>query len=197
VWISSGRPQIEQEDVMTATTTTPKVPTLEVRTETPQVAVQTTTPTVAPISTVRPARTVRIIGRVVLAAGLLMSTAGAATWVTVQSQLADEKITVAEDAGHFAGQAVNGPFTAYSQAQIIEKHALEASKGKTYAELDREDPVRATVMNGSFLRASLFTSVVSFGVAAMAFGLGLIIALLGFALLAVARSLTPTPRLRS
>jgi hypothetical protein len=32
--------------------------------------------------------------------------------------------------------------------------------------------VRATMMNASFLRASLFTSVVSFGVAAFAMGMG-------------------------
>ena len=48
---------------------------------------------------------------------------------------------------------------------LVEHHALEASGGKTYAELDKDDPVRATMMNASFLRASLFTSVVSFGVA--------------------------------
>ncbi|MCW2680873.1 MAG: aromatic ring-opening dioxygenase LigA, partial [Frankiales bacterium] len=85
----------------------------------------------------------------------------------------------------FAGEPVDGPLTAYYEADIIEHHALASSKGKTYAELDREDPVRATVMNGSFLRASLFTSVVSFGVAAMAMGLGLIFVLIGFALRAV------------
>jgi len=57
--------------------------------------------------------------------------------------------------------------------------------GSTYAELDREDPVRATVMNGSFLRASLFTSVVSFGIAAMAMGLGIVFILIGVALRAL------------
>jgi len=36
-------------------------------------------------------------------------------------------------------------------------------------------------MNGSFLRASLFTSVVAFGVAALVMGLGLLFVLLGFA----------------
>ena len=44
---------------------------------------------------------------------------------------------------------------------------------------------------GSFLRASLFTSVVSFGVAAMAMGLGLLMALIGYALLTVSRQLAP------
>jgi hypothetical protein len=130
-------------------------------------------------------RTVRLLGSLVLAAGVILSLSGAGTWAFVQSSLAGENITVAEDAARFAGEPVDGPLTAYYEADIIEHHALASSKGKTYAELDREDPVRATVMNGSFLRASLFTSVVSFGVAAMAMGLGLIFVLIGFALRAV------------
>jgi hypothetical protein len=41
-------------------------------------------------------------------------------------------------------------------------------------------------MTASFLRASLFTSVVSFGVAAMAVGLGIVLLLIGWALLSLA-----------
>jgi hypothetical protein len=128
----------------------------------------------------------RLIGALVMAAGVLFSLAGAGTWLMVSDALGDERITVAEDAARFAGEKVDGPLTAYYQADIIEHHALEASSGKTYAELDREDPVRAVVMNGSFLRASLFTSVVSFGVAAMAMGLGIVLVLLGFAVRSLA-----------
>ncbi len=69
-------------------------------------------------------------------------------------------------------------------------HALEGTGGKTYAELDREDPAREGVMTGSFLRASLFTSVVAFGVATMAFGLGIGLILIGLALTRTARALT-------
>lgn len=43
-------------------------------------------------------------------------------------------------------------------------------------------------MTASFLRASLFTSVVSFGVAALAFGLGLVLLLVGFGLYVLGRS---------
>jgi hypothetical protein len=136
-----------------------------------------------------PVKTVRLISLVLMVAGLVVAAAGATTWFTVQSQLADERITVSEDADWFAGEEIDGPLTAYAEAQIIEKHALESSGGKTYAELDREDPARQTVMNGSFLRASLFTSVVSFGIAAMAVGLGIVIALIGYALFLVARRL--------
>ena len=47
-------------------------------------------------------------------------------------------------------------------------------------------------MNGSFLRASLFTSVVAFGVAVLVMGLGLLFALLGLALTKVSRSVVVT-----
>jgi amino acid permease len=127
-------------------------------------------------------RILKLLGTLVMAAGLILSVSGVATWALVQSSLTDERITVADDAARFAGQTVNGPLTAYYQADIIEQHALEGSGGKTYAELDRDDPARASVMNGSFLRASLFTSIVSFGVAAMAMGLGVVFAAVGYAI---------------
>ena len=130
----------------------------------------------------RTSRLVRLLGTLVIVAGIVLGLSGAATWAVVQTSLAGENITVAEDAARFGGEPVDGPLTAYYEADIIEHHALEASGGKTYAELDREDPVREVVMNGSFLRASLFTSVVSFGIAAMAMGLGVVFVLVGTAL---------------
>ncbi|GAA0910741.1 aromatic ring-opening dioxygenase LigA [Virgisporangium aurantiacum] len=142
-----------------------------------------------------PARAVRLLGVLLIVAGAVLLVAGVVTWITVQNQLADENITVSEDAANFAGEKVDGPLTAYAQAEVIEKHALEASGGKTYAELDRTDPARATVMNASFLRASLFTSVVAFGIAAMAAGIGVLIGVIGYALMLVARGLAvPVPR---
>jgi hypothetical protein len=137
----------------------------------------------------RPGRGVRVVAILLLLAGVILVVAGGATWITVQNQLADEKITVSDDADRFAGEPVDGPLTAYAQAEVIEKHALESSGGKTYAEMDRNDPARATVMDASFLRASLFTSVVAFGVAAMAAGIGVVVILIGYALLLAARQL--------
>lgn len=125
---------------------------------------------------------------IVAIVGAVMVVAGGVTWFMVQDQLSDAKIVVAEDADFLAGDKVDGPFSAYAQAQIIDKHALEATGGKTYAELDREDPLRETAMSASFLRASLFTSVVAFGVAAMAMGLGVTLILVAMALLSVARA---------
>ena len=80
-------------------------------------------------------------------------------------------------------------------------HAMKASGGLTYAELgakaaeakeagdealaEEYQTKRNTVMNGSFLRASLFSSVVSYGVAALVMGLGLLSILTGWALTSI------------
>jgi hypothetical protein len=131
----------------------------------------------------------RLLALAVMLGGLILVVAGAFTWYVVRDQLSDEKITVSDDADHFGGDPVDGPLTAYAQADVINEHALEESDGLTYAQLDQDDPRRETVMTASFLRASLFTSVVSFGVAAFAFGLGVLLLLIGWALLRIERSL--------
>jgi hypothetical protein len=124
-------------------------------------------------------KTPKVVAILLYVAGALLLVGGAATWYTVSDQLAAERITVTDDASCQAGQAVNGPLEAYCMAEIINKHALEATGGKTYAELDREDPLRAVAQSASFLRASLFTSVLSFGVAAFAMGMGVLALLTG------------------
>lgn len=129
--------------------------------------------------------TAKWISIVVMVIGAVMVIAGAVTYAQVSSTLSNERIVVSEDAC-LGGSTVSGPFAAYCEAQIIETHALEATGGKTYSELDREDPLRQVAMNGSFLRASLFTSVVAFGVAAMAIGIGIVFILLGIAVLSLA-----------
>lgn len=126
--------------------------------------------------------------------GLLLMIAGVTTWVMVSSTLSDQNITVSEDASCLAGDDVDGPFSAYCEAQIIETHALDATGGLTYAELDREDPLRNVAMNASFLRASLFTSVVAFGVAGMAVLIGVLFVLIGLGMRDVTQNLTGAER---
>ena len=150
---------------------------------------------------------VRHVGILSIIAGLVMMIAGASVWGVITSQLAAEKITVPADSKMLPGDDVNGPFSAYAQAEIINEHALKASEGKTYAELgalateakakgdqalaDKYTAQRTTVMNGSFLRASLFTSVLAYGVAAMAIGVGLMLGLIGWALTNAAGRVAP------
>jgi hypothetical protein len=125
----------------------------------------------------------RIVAIISIVAGAVMIVLGGITYYVVHRELSDEHIVVADDAQHNAGEKVEGPFTAYSQAMVIKTHALEIGNGKTYAQLAQDDPKRDTVASASFLRASLFTSVVAFGVAALVVGLGVMFILLGLGFL--------------
>ena len=126
-----------------------------------------------------------------------------------------------EAPGRLVGKPVAGPFTAYAQANAIKHHALAGANNRTYAELgddakalkaklaadglSKEDvaknpdvlalaATRDSTMNGSFLRASLFTSVVAYGVTALVIGLGVLFALVGFALMRLsAETVTASP----
>ncbi len=129
---------------------------------------------------------VKFVGVLGIIGGILLILVGIIAWIGVTTQLTAEKITIPDDAAAMQGQQVTGPITAYIQADIINTHALAASGGKTYAELDQDDPVRATVMQASFLRASLFTSIVAYGVALFAAGMGVLAILFGWAFLRLA-----------
>ena len=124
-------------------------------------------------------KTASIVG---IAFGAIFVVAGIVTWIVITSTLSSQKITVSDDASCRAGASVAGPISAYCQASVIDKHTMEITSGKTYAELDRDDPNRNTAMTSSFLQASLFTSVVAFGVAAMAVAVGIVFILFGLAM---------------
>jgi hypothetical protein len=119
---------------------------------------------------------------VAIVVGIVMATAGVVTWFVVTNTLSGQKIVVSDDADCLAGDEVDGPFSAYCQAKVIDKHTKEITGGLTYAELDQDDPNRATAADSAFLQASLFTSVVAFGVAAMAVVVGIVLALFGLAI---------------
>ena len=114
--------------------------------------------------------------------GIILALAGLSTWGVISTTLSAQKIIVADDADCLAGWDVRDPITAYCQAKVIDKHTKEITGGKTYAELDREDPNRPVAADSAFLQASLFTSVVAFGVATMAVVVGITLALIGVAL---------------
>ena len=116
----------------------------------------------------------RIIAIVLAVAGVFMIVAGSVTYYLVHRELADEEIVVSDDAENFAGEEVEGPFTAYSEATVIKKHASEIADGQTYAELEQDDPRRDSRDDVVVPALSLFTSVVAFGVAALVVGLGVL-----------------------
>ncbi len=127
-------------------------------------------------------RTPRIVGTIAIVVGVLAFIAGIVVWGVVRYQLSEQHITVSEDAPFLGGKDVKGPFTAFAQAAAINKHATKAGGGKTYAELPQDDPNRSTVMTADFLQASLYTSVVAFGVAFLVSVLGVFFFLIGVTL---------------
>ncbi len=130
----------------------------------------------------------RIASVSAIALGSLMIVAAAATALMVSNELADENIVTPDDAC-LPGRQVRGPFTAWCQAQVIDRHARDATGGLTFAELPRDDPRRETAMNASFLRSSLYTSIVAYGVAAMAAAVGVLFILIGLGMRDVQRRL--------
>lgn len=133
-----------------------------------------------------------VVAWIMIVVGALMMIGGIVAWFAVSANLRVENMTVPEDASSNAGKSVAGPLTAWSMQEIIHHHALTATDGLTYAELgdkvneakeqygDDSDEaaaaqgLRNTAMNSSFLRGSLFTSILAFGVSALAFGTGLV-----------------------
>lgn len=152
---------------------------------------------------IKSSKSARLVAVLCVLFGLVAVGGGVTTWAVVTSQLSAENITVPADSPLMPGAKVQDPITAYAQAEIINHHALTASGGKTYAELGAEitaaknsgdtakadelTALRTTMMNASFLRASLFTSVLAYGVSLLVIGLGLMFLLLGWALGSLAR----------
>lgn len=160
---------------------------------------------------------------IIVAGVLMVVAGGATWSIVSSQLKAESIVVAAvtdEEPGSLAGKPVAGPFTAYAQANAINHHALEGANGRTYAQIGADAKAlkaklaaagatpediaadkgvtdladqRTSTMNGSFLRASLFTSVVSFGVAALVMGLGVLFTLLGFALRSVATVTVAVP----
>lgn len=110
----------------------------------------------------------------------------------VREQLVGEQITTPDDAS-IPGVLVNDDVTAMAQADVIQKHALEATEGKTYAQLDREDPARETAFRASTLRTSLMSAALAWNVANLVIGFGAFAAAIGILIVVGLFLIRPTP----
>jgi len=117
-------------------------------------------------------------GIVLFGSGLFMMREARLAHNEVRDTLALERIITAEDA-EIPLAPVNSAAEAKAQADVIRKHALEASGGKTYAEMTRDDPARATYLNSVTLRTALMESYLAFKVSDLVLGVGAIVAMLG------------------
>jgi hypothetical protein len=119
-----------------------------------------------------------VFGFVLAGAGLFMVNEGRAAYSEVRDTLAAERIVTAEDA-EIPLAPVTGPAEAKAQAEVIRKHVLATTGGKTYAELERTDPNRAVYLNSVTLRTALMQSYMAFKIADLVQGVGVLVALLG------------------
>ena len=100
----------------------------------------------------------------------------------VRSALAAENITTPADAS-IPNAPVLSHQTAHAQADVILKHMLEATGGKTYSQLERTDPARQTAFTASTLRASLLSAALAWHTAELAMGFGLFMLVIGLMML--------------
>jgi hypothetical protein len=146
-----------------------------------------------------------VLGLIFLGAGTYTVSRGFDAKDQVKDELLAQNITTPEDAS-IPNVVVKDARTAQSMADIIDHHARETTKGKTYAELGRflakdgsdtndteaaltgadgkpvANPVRNVAFQASSLRTSLLTSVMAFNVANLVLGIGLMIGVLGVAI---------------
>src|SRR5688572_17318716 len=92
-----------------------------------------------------------LFGVMLVVAGIYMVFQGRAAYDDVRDALRDERVVTAEDAD-IPLAPVDGPAEAKAQADIIREHALRLTGGKTFAEMARDDPNRATYLQSVTLR---------------------------------------------
>lgn len=145
------------------------------------------------MTTSHSASPLRRMGAIAVAAGSLFTIAGGAAWYTVTSQLREEQITVPDNAPFLPGAEVQGPVSAYAESLAIQANAKRMSGGRTFAEINAEistldgaSPEAAELRKkgqglstAASLRTSLLTSVIAYGVSALAVGVGSLFMLLG------------------
>ena len=101
----------------------------------------------------------------------------------VRGDLAREQIVGTPDST-IPGQKVDTGKEAEAFAAVIRKHTLEATGGKTYAQMDREDPQRemwvtstalSTALNTAYFAESVATFAIVMGVALLLTGVGFLV----------------------
>lgn len=112
-----------------------------------------------------------VLSLVLIGAGAVMIQQGFVAKADVKAALAAENITTPDDAS-IPGVPVDSAATALAQAEIIQKHTLEATEGRTWADMDREDPQRPFYLQAVTLRTSLMSAYMGFKVADLVTGLG-------------------------
>lgn len=119
-----------------------------------------------------------VIGLALVAAGLFLAVRGADARADIERELRDEQVMTSGDAA-IPGVLVQDAATARAQADVIKEHTL--GRLGPYSELPRDDPRRASFIDGVALRTALNMAVMGFALSEMAVGAGIIIFIAGVA----------------
>ncbi len=132
------------------------------------------------------------LGAVLLASGVYMMVSGMHARSDVKDGITQENLVVADPhvlltyPGAHAPDGVEVPTVvidtaseAEAQAQVIRTHVLGITDGKTYAEMDRDDPNRDTYLNALTLESALHQAQIGFETTRLVIGLGAIVVVLG------------------
>jgi hypothetical protein len=119
-----------------------------------------------------------ILGLVFIGGGLYMVSEGREASDEVEDAIRRENIVTSEDA-RVPNVPVTDARTAEAQADVIEQHYLEITGGRTYAELDRDDPNRDTALTAANLRTSLNLAVMGFKISDLVVGMGFFMVAVG------------------
>jgi hypothetical protein len=119
-----------------------------------------------------------VLGLVFVGGGAYMIREGRAAHNEIRDTLLLEDVTTSADAS-IPNVKVDSAATARSEAELIQAHVLEITGGKTYSQMERDDPNRPTVLNSITLRTSLNMAVMGFNVSDLVVGLGLFMIVIG------------------
>ncbi len=123
---------------------------------------------------------IAVVGILLVAAGLFMIVRGSEAWADIERELRAEEVMTSGDAA-IPGVPVVDAATARAQADVIKDHTL--GRWGPYSSLERDDPRRASFIDGVALRSALNMAVMGFSLAEMAIGTGIIILIAGAATL--------------
>lgn len=128
---------------------------------------------------------VALLGAAFVIGGLTMAYMGFQARQEVVQSLTDENITTSDPAtlltyeGARAPEGVEVPEVlidtaaeARAMALVIREHTLSITGGKTYSEMSREDPNRATYLNSLVLQDSLNQAYASLQISLLVIGVG-------------------------
>lgn len=96
-----------------------------------------------------------------IVAGIILIISGLWGISFTYQNIAQEKIVTPSDAS-ISEKPVRGPFTLKAQADVIRKHVLSMTGGKTYAEMAREDTNRNLWVTATTLTTALNLGILTY-----------------------------------